>query len=160
MAKDEAADKAEAPKKKDKKKLIMIVVGIVVLGAAYKFVLAPKPAPASPAAAAAASAAATAIPTGPPGIVVTLDPVNINLAGDGHYLKLGFSLQMSKAAGATIPEGAFAMDAAIRIFTNQSVQTLSNGKQVEKLKHELLTEIEEYYEYKVQAIYFTSFVTQ
>jgi len=145
--KDEAAESAAAPKKDKKKLIIIAVVALVALGGAYKFVLAPKP------------TAAAAKPAPKPGAVLTLDPVNVNLA-DGHYLKVGFTLQATSDAGEEVADGAKALDSAINIFSGQDITALEDKKQLAKVKQELLKEVEKRYDAKVMDIYYTTFVVQ
>ena len=152
MAKDKAADTSDDDAKKAaaaKKKKMMIIAGValVALGGVYKFVLA-KP-----------KAASAAKPAPVPGAVLALDPVNINLA-DGHYLKLGMTLQETKDAGTEVADGGKALDTAISLFTGQSVSVISDAKDLAKLKKQLVDGVAKRYDDKVMDIYFTSFVYQ
>lgn len=155
MAKDKAETTEETEKKPGKQKLIIIaVLLLVVLGAAYKFVIA-KPAEAE-----------AEVPEPVAGGVLAIDPVNINLA-DGAFLKLGLTLQLVEGADAHgEPDGSKALDTAIALFTNEEVSTLQSKKGVEKLKEKLLEEVEERYEdhetheSTVMDLYFTNFVIQ
>jgi flagellar protein FliL len=152
MAKDKAADgtgddAAKAAAAKKKKMMIIALVALVAIGGVYKFVLA-KP-----------KAASAAKPAPVPGAVLALDPVNINLA-DGHYLKLGMTLQATKDAGAEVADGSKALDTAIGLLSGQSVAVVANDKDVVKLKKELVTAVGKRYDEKVMDIYFTSFVYQ
>ncbi|NHC16515.1 flagellar basal body-associated FliL family protein [Motilibacter deserti] len=150
MAKDKAAETAEDTPAKGggKKKLIIIaVVALLALGGVYKFVLA-KP--------------ATAEAKEPePGVTLALDPININLA-DGHFLKLGLSLQFSaEASGHGDPDGSAALDEAIKLFSGEEVSVLSVAKNREKLRTELLEHMnEDDYHHMVLKVWFTNFVMQ
>ncbi|BFU42111.1 flagellar basal body-associated FliL family protein [Krasilnikovia sp. MM14-A1004] len=147
-------DGADAPKKKSKKKLLMIIVAAVVLlgggAAGGYFMFAPK----------------TEKKPEPPvkGVVVSMeDPMTINLAS-GHYLKLGFALQLTEAAGEEKIDTAEARDLAIKQYTGMDVAVLETEKGRDKAKDDLLTKLEQAYEKEktqiVMDIYFTQFVTQ
>lgn len=140
----QAAEKGEDAPPKGKKKLLMIVALVLVVGlAAYWFVLKPKP------------AAAKEKPE--PGEVVALEPRQVNLAG-GHYLKIGIALQLTAKAHEV--DGSKALDATIELFSNLSMEELSKPHSREKLKHELEKELEHSYHGDVMAVYLTDFVTQ
>ncbi len=151
MSKDEK-DAAEAPKK-SKKMLIIIVLALVVLGGggggAY-FML--------------AGGKDEKVPAPVKGEVVALEnPLTVNLA-DGHYLKVGFALQMTEeAAGAEI-DPSEAIDLAIDQYTGVEIAELQTEKGRIKAKEELLERIEKAYnvdgKHLVMGIYFTQFVTQ
>ena len=128
--------------------LAVAVVAVLLLGGVYKFVLA-KP-----------SDAAAAEKAPEPGITLALDPVNINLA-DGHFLKLGLSLVFTKeASGHEEPDGSAALDQAIKLFSGEEVSVLSVAKNREKLRAELLENMNEDYHHGVMKVYFTNFVMQ
>jgi flagellar FliL protein len=140
--KDAPAEAAEAPKSK-KKLFIILAVVVALLGGAggYFFLMggSEEPAPV-------------------PGAVVRLDPVNINLAG-GHYLKVGLALQVIEGP-AHEPDGAHALDIMIGKLSHRTVAELSSNPAREKVKKELLHDIEEAYHHDVMDIYFTEFVMQ
>lgn len=124
-----------------KKKLIIILVAVLALGgAAYWFVLRPKPEPAPE-----------------PGEVVTMEPIQVNLAG-GHYLKIGIALQLTTAAHEA--DGSKALDAVIELFSGKSMEQVTRDDERTKLKKELVKDLEEEYEGEVMDVYFTDFVTQ
>jgi|APCry1669188879_1035177.scaffolds.fasta_scaffold05744_5 flagellar FliL protein len=162
MAKKTDDEGTEAPEKKKKSnKLLLIIILVVVLaGAAYFFVLKPKdaaPAPGSAAAEQAAAAAAAALPEGP---VIRLDPIFINLAG-GHYLKLGMGLQTMGPQSKEEPtDGALALDAAIQIYSNQDMNTLTDQANRDTLKKQLVEMVTKGYHLKVSDVYITEFVMQ
>jgi len=153
MAKDEKDGAAEAPKK-SKKMLMIIVLAVVLLGgggagAYFMFFK---------------GDAAEAAPPPVKGAVIALEnPLTVNLA-DGHYLKLGFALQMTEEAGEEEVDTAEALDLAIDQYTGMEVGELESEKGREKAKAELLEKIEKAYnvedKHLVMGIYFTSFVTQ
>ncbi|GAB1694698.1 flagellar basal body-associated protein FliL [Krasilnikovia sp. M28-CT-15] len=147
-------DGADAPKKKSKKKFLLIIVAAIVLlggGAAGGYVMfAPK----------------TEEKPEPPvkGVVVSMeDPMTINLAS-GHYLKLGFSLQLTEAAGEEKIDISEARDLAIDQYTGMDVGVLETEKGRAQAKEDLLAKlVHAYQEEKTQIvmdIYFTQFVTQ
>ena len=144
MAKKAApADDATAEAGGGKKKLIMMLVGLLVVGgAAYFMVLKPKPAKA-------------AAPE--PGKVVSMEPIQVNLAG-GHYLKLGIAIQLTADAHAA--DGSKALDAAIHLFSNQHMEHLTSAEDRHHLKKELKKELKHLYHGEVMDVYFTDFVTQ
>lgn len=143
---DGAAQAAEPPKSK-KKLIIIVVVLAIVAGAAYFFVLAPK----------ASGSEAEAKPEQVPGTVVTLEPIQINLA-DGHYLKLGLALQQIE--GGHEVDGSQALDAAITTFSNRDLSEVIGVEGREKLRKELMHHLEELYHHEVMAVYFVDYVTQ
>lgn len=150
MSRDEN-DPAESPKK-SKKMLMIIVIVLVALGgggAGAFFLMSGDKAEAS-------------APV--KGEVVALeDPLTINLA-DGHYLKVGFALQMTEeAAGAEI-DPAEAIDLAIGQYTGMKIGELETAKGREQARAGLLEKIQQAYnvdeKHLVMGIYFTQFVTQ
>ena len=141
---------AEKNKKKDgksKKKLIIIaVLALVVLGAAYKFVLA-KPA-----------STAAAKPVG--GDIVTLDPNTLNLT-DGHYLKVAVAIQLVKGqAAATTFETSEAQQLVLDEFSNRSITSLQSNATRQKLTDELTASLKKAYTGEIYKVFLTQFVTQ
>ncbi|MCL2468323.1 MAG: flagellar basal body-associated FliL family protein [Micrococcales bacterium] len=136
------------PKGRSKKKLIIIAAGVVALvavAAAYFLVLAPggeeHDGPARPAA------------------IVQFEPHSLNLA-DGHYLRLGFALELSKGGEAKL-DPAPALDAAIIVFSGRTVAEVTNPEIREELRAELLAKIQEIYgEDLVMGVKFSDYVTQ
>jgi len=145
-------DKKAGAKGGGRKKLIMIIAAVAVIGGAAFFFLKPG------GDAAAVPGAPSPSPSYVPGPVVALDPITINLAG-GHFLKLGLALQATAGAGEEVT-GAKALDAAIELFSNMTVEELTATKGREKAKEELVKEVSELYENEVYDIYFTEFVMQ
>ena len=133
---------AEEPEKKGgKKKLIIILVAVLAIGgAAYWFVLKPKPEPKPE-----------------PGEVVSMEPIQINLEG-GHYLKIGIALQLTTTAHEA--DGSKALDRTIAMFSGRSMDELTRKEELAKLKKELAKELEHDYHGEVMDVYFTDFVTQ
>jgi len=98
------------------------------------------------------------------GVVTAIDSaITINLT-DGHYLKLGFSLQQTADSGATSVDTSEALNLAIDEYTGKTVVELSTEKGRNAAKADLLTQLVKAYTVdgtkEVMDIYFTSFVTQ
>lgn len=140
--------KAAAPARSKKKLIIIFVVLLLGLGGAgYFFVLKPGGGESGPP---------------EPGVVVPLDHVQINLA-EGHYLRLGLSLQLTTAVSSEHGgelDGSKALDAAIEVFSGRTVAEVAKEGQREKLKKDLVKRLEERYEGEVMDVYFTEFVTE
>lgn len=133
----------EEAKGGSRKKVVMVVLlALVLVGAAYWFMLRPQPAGAH---------------EPKPGEVMRLDPIQVNLSG-GHYLKIGIALQLT--ADAHEADGAQALDATIDTFSGRSMDSLTRPDNREKLKHHLEKELEHRYHGDVMGVYFTEFVTQ
>lgn len=135
---------AEAPAEEKgggRKKLVVIaVVVIAVLAAGWWFFLKPS---------------GPAVPE--PGEVITLEPIQINLA-DGHYLRIGLALQLS--AEAHEADGSKALDAAIDLFSGADSGALVKSGERQELKAKLQEALHEEYHGDVLGVYFTEFVTQ
>ncbi|MCA1984278.1 MAG: flagellar basal body-associated FliL family protein [Nocardioides sp.] len=135
-------DAAAKPKGSKRKLILAVVAVLVILGAGAWFVLKPAGKPAAP----------------KPGPVVKLDSIQLNLAG-GHYLRLGLALQETTSAKEDV-DGSKALDAAIDLFSGQSVTDLDQGQARNALKTKLSHTVTALYEGDVMGIYFTEFVTQ
>ena|SRR5215212_2388246 len=132
------------PAKKSKKKLVIILVPLLLLGAVGYLMF---------------GKGGSKVPPKPvPGVVVPLEPITINLSG-GHFLKLGIALQATKTASEEL-DGSHALDLAIDIFSNRSMEELGTNKGRTKYKEELIEQVVEAYEKEVMDVYFTEFVTQ
>ena len=125
------------------KLILVVVVLLAVAGGAYFFLLAPK---------------SEAKPKPEPGVILKLDPIQVNLAGD-HYLKLGLALQASKKAPAEL-DGSKALDIAIDEFSGLNMDDLARKAYRHKLQKELNRRLGKAYEEEVIGSYFTDFVTQ
>jgi flagellar FliL protein len=150
-------DGGDHPKKKGKKKLVLVaIVVVVVLGAGY-VLTAGKPTKAS-AKAAAGSTTPTTEAVGP---VINLDAITLNLA-DGHYLKIGIALQLSKTAktGNFTNNDARTLDATISVFGTKTVPSLAAPGGRDEAKAELAKRVRAVYPSDVVGIYFTDFVMQ
>ncbi|RNL62645.1 flagellar basal body-associated protein FliL [Nocardioides marmoriginsengisoli] len=135
---DEAVD---APVRKSRKKLVTLLVGALLLGGGgyYLFLMPAKSGPPVP------------------GEVVTLEPIQVNLAAE-HYLRIGIALQLVK--GVKEADGSKALDATIEIFSGLPMAEVNDPKHRAALKKELVKELEERYEKEVMGVYFTELVTQ
>lgn len=92
------------------------------------------------------------------GAVVAVEPVSVNLA-DGHYLRVGFSMQMTAEAGDGV-DTARAQDTVIALYSGRKAEDLADGDQREQLRGELVRQLSEAYGGDVMEVYFTDFVTQ
>jgi flagellar FliL protein len=154
MSADKSSDKKETPAetpKKSKKKLMIIAAAAVVLlggGGGAFFMLSGSSAEAAP----------------KKGIVTALaSDLTVNLT-DGHYLKIGFSLQQTESTGETAVDTAEALNLAIDQYTGKTVAELSTENGRTTAKTALLAKIVKAYTVdgteEVMDLYYTSFVTQ
>ncbi|WP_263121172.1 flagellar basal body-associated FliL family protein [Cellulomonas sp. RIT-PI-Y] len=148
-AKEEPA--AEEPKKKSKKLLILILAAVVVIGGAAAYFLVLKPS--------GGEAAAEPEPTHVAGAVATVDAISVNLA-DGHYLRLGFALQLTEEVGEEAPDTSKAVDIAIELYSGQTMAQVSDPTSRDALKTEFLHQLEAAYPDEVMDVYLTNYVTQ
>ncbi|HET7327445.1 MAG TPA: flagellar basal body-associated FliL family protein [Nocardioidaceae bacterium] len=137
-----AAETAEAGKGKNRKKLLIGAVLLVAVAAAGWWFLLRPTGPAEP----------------EPGAVLTLEPIQLNLAA-GHYLKVGIALQGVAEAEEEL-DGSKALDATIDLFSGKRMEDITQPVQRDKLKQALLRELTERYHGEVLDVYFTEFVTQ
>ncbi|HEY0240048.1 MAG TPA: flagellar basal body-associated FliL family protein [Friedmanniella sp.] len=151
-AKDAPAPEPE--KKKGGRRGLLVVVAVVagVLAvAAYFFVLKPGGGD--------SAADPEPTPTYEPGSVLVVEPISLNLT-DGHYLRLGFSLQLTADVGEETPDSSEAVDLAIALYSGRSVAELSDAATRESLKEQFITELAAAYPGEVMGAYYTNFVTQ
>lgn len=144
-----AAPEPEPPAK-EKKKILPVILGViigaaVVLGAVYWFVLRP------------GMIADTAEPVAEPGEVQTVESMNINLS-DGHYLRLGFAVQLTTEAGEIEP--ARILDTAISLYSGQKFTDVLEPAVRESLKAQLADDLDELYEGEVMDVWLTDYVAQ
>jgi flagellar protein FliL len=157
-----AAEAGKKGKAKGKGRKLIILAAVVVLLAAGGFVAWTK---------LAGAATPEPDPAKTPGAVEKLDSMTLNLA-DGHYLKVGMALQLSKkaspaAAGAAAEssttstfDGAKAQDAAIAVFGQRTyAQLLAPGGRA-KAQAALTSEISKRYDGGVLHVYLTEFLMQ
>lgn len=142
-AAEEAVEGAPA-RKRGKKVILLMLVALLVAGGAAAYLLL------------GGSGKGAAKPQ--PGAVLKLDPINLNLQ-EGHYLKLGLALQLTKDAGET-PDGSKALDIAIMTFSNRSMAELGSKTAREKAKAGLVKALHDAYDGTVMDVYFTEFVMQ
>jgi flagellar protein FliL len=95
------------------------------------------------------------------GEVVPIDATTLNLA-DGHYLKVGVALQLSKAGSAEEigKDLAPAQDATIDLLGSYTTAQLTAHGGKQRAKALLGRKVAELYEGKVLYVYFTDFVIQ
>lgn len=151
-SKEAPAAEPETPKK-SKKRLMIVIVAVVLLagGAAAYFLLGKGGGD--------AAAAPEPEPTHEPGAVSTVEPISLNLA-DGHYLRLGFALQLTADVGEEAPDTSKAVDLAIELFSGKTVAEISDPTSREALKEQFAAELAEAYEGEVMDVYLTNYVTQ
>jgi flagellar FliL protein len=129
-----------------KLKLAVLVVLLLVGGAAAKFtLLAP---------AAGATKAAKPIP----GPVVAMTDMTLNLSG-GHFLRVQVALQLVKGANAEL-DTSEASQAIIDQFSNQSVAQVTGQSARAKAMAQLVTKLQKIYPKQIMGAYYTSFATQ
>lgn len=143
----EAAVTAEEPAKKSKKKLFIVLGLVVVLlaAAAYYVLVMSK------------DSAGAAEPAPEPGKVFTVEAMSINLA-DGHYLRLGFGLQLTLDAADV--DAAKARDAAIALYSGKTVAEITDPPTRDALKADLAESLKTLYDGGVMDVYLTDYVTQ
>ena len=124
-----------------KKLFLLLLAGVVVIGTAGWFVLRPTPEPAPQ-----------------PGEVVTLDPLQVNLAA-GHYLRVALALQMTTEVAEEV-DGSRAMDAVIDHYSGKPVAAVTEPQRRAELKSELKEKVLKLYGGELIDVYFTEFVTQ
>lgn len=97
----------------------------------------------------------------PAGEVLALDPITLNLS-DGHILRVGIALQLTKAAKAeeVTKEGPKALDLAIGLLGEKTQNELTAPGGRAKAKQELSEKVASAFEGEVLGIYFTDFVMQ
>jgi flagellar FliL protein len=143
------ADGTEGGGGRKKVLLILGLVAVLVVGAGLYFFVSTGPAEAEPA-------------PEPGSVVLSVDPVAINLAG-GSYLKLGLALQFTTAYDESAghggdPDGSKALDLAIAQFSGAALSDVQTNR--EAMKAALQTSIVEAYHGEVMSIYYTEYVTQ
>ena len=159
MATDQAAAESKGKAKKGLSRsalLIIVLLAVIVAGGVYFFLGRGDPT--------SAEAEKEEVHLG---VVVTLEPIFINLKDD-RFLKLGMALQTTHeggggghgGGGGPDIDGAMALDAAIEVFSDQDMQMLSTNNGRSDLKEELVARVVEGYGPEITTIYFTEFVMQ
>jgi flagellar FliL protein len=158
MAAKKKKGKDEEAKKPLGKKLMPVFV-LLGAAAAYKFVLAPKPA--EKAAEGEVGAAAETIAEGP---VVTLPEQVLNLADDEtHYLRIGVALVLEEGTNAEHMEEELpiASDVVVDVMSAKTLDELRDPEAKAAAKEELSEKVREaYHGEKVARVIFTTFVMQ
>jgi flagellar FliL protein len=144
--KERPAATEEATEAKGGKKKLIIILLVVLLaagGGAYFFLFRGSSAPQAP----------------QPGLVETLDPVAVNLAGGG-YLKVGVAMQLTAdVTKEEEPDGSKAMDLIISTFSGAAPADVTGAR--DALKAALQEKIiKAYGKDVVMGIYYTDYVTQ
>lgn len=161
-AAEQPVDGEAAPKKRSKKRLILLVAIALGLGAGGLLL--------QPGKADGDEAAATTTTTTVPGPVVALDPITLNVPGD-HYLRVGLALQMAAPTdGEAVPvededvnpkvTHAPVLDAAIDVLGGRAYDELVTPAGRETAKAALVERMKERYAGRLEDIYFTEFVLQ
>lgn len=92
-----------------------------------------------------------------PGAVNTVDSINLNLS-DGHYLRLGFAVQLTDQAKEV--DSAQILDAAITVFSGQKFSDVLDPVVREGLRQQLAGQLDRVYDGEVMEVYFTDYVAQ
>lgn len=142
MAKGATPTETPAAGGRSARKSIAVVVVILLTAGASWLYLKPSDAKAAPV----------------PGVVVKLEPIQLNLA-EGRYLRIGIAIQ-GVADAYEEPEGSKALDATIELFSGRKMEDLAQPVQREVLKEKLRAELLKRYKGDVIDVYFTDFVTQ
>jgi flagellar protein FliL len=157
MAAKKKKGKDEDQKKPLGKKLMPVFV-LLGAAAAYKFVLAPKPAEKPEG---EVGAAAEEIAEGP---VVTLPEQVLNLAGDeNHYLRIGVALILEEGTNVEHMEEELpiASDVVVDVMSSKTPEELRQPDAKTAVKEELSELVREaYHGEKVARVIFTTFVMQ
>lgn len=156
--KDKGNAEGEGSKSGGKSKLLpAIVLAVGLIGGGY-FMGGGKGAAAAKATVPSGPTTSTTLPAGE---VLPLDPITLNLS-DGHVLRVGIALQLTKAAkaDAVTKEGPKALDLAIGLLGEKSQAELTAPGGRAKAKQELSEKVAAAFEGKVLGIYFTDFVMQ
>ncbi len=132
--------------------IVLVVVALVAVGIAGAAMTGNLPllADSNPTA-----ASETAAPE--PGESIDVEAISVNLA-DNHYLRVGFTMQMS--ADATKVSTAAAKDTVIELFSGQKIASINDEDTRKELKEQLLARLNELFDGHVLDIYYTDFVTQ
>ena len=142
----EKATEAEATQATGgKKKLVIVLLAVLLaVGAAAYFFL-------------SSTSAKAAAPE--PGVVLTVDPIAVNLAGGG-YLKIGIKMQLTADVGEKDqPDTGKATDLIISTFSGASPADVSGAR--DALKAALQQKIiKAYGKDVVMGIYYSDYVTQ
>ncbi len=147
----QAAAEPEQKKKSKKTPLLLIVIAILAVAVAALAMMGKLPFIGG------GEAAATETVAPEPGESVAVEAISVNLS-DGHYLRVGFEMQMSATAEsvATAP----AKDAAIELFSGRSMEDVNSETGRKELKEQLLATLNELFDGQVLGLSYTDYVTQ
>lgn len=137
---------AAAPKKSKKKLIIIAVLVLAVAGVGVWFFLL------------RGGGGEKKVAKPEKGAVMVVEPISINLA-DGHYLKIGFGLQLTKKVKED-PDPSQALSIAIDQLSGQSMDKLSAPVERRKAIEKLTAAVEKAYEGEVMGLYPTTLVMQ
>jgi len=143
-AKGAVADGAEPAPAKSKLKLVLAAVLVLALvgGAGWFFLLRGDGKPVA----------------AEKGTVLPVDAININLTG-GHYLKLGFALQLTKDTTEN-PDPSEALALAIDQFSGADMAGLGKAKHRREALDKFSKAVIKAYPHEVMEVYPTTFVMQ
>lgn len=161
MAKKKKAAEAEEEETKKGGKAKFVVIAVVGLAAAYKFVLAPSPTE-EPVDGEIEDAAERVLEEGE---IFPLEELVVNLAdtGENRYLRVGLALVLEKGTGADVmeTEAPIAVDAAIDHLSSLTFDELMAPGSKTEVRDALSTRIREAYgDAKVVRVLLTTFVMQ
>ncbi len=91
------------------------------------------------------------------GAVQTVESMNINLA-DGHYLRLGFAVQLTTEAEEVEP--AMILDRTIAQYSGRKMSEVLDPAAREELKEQLKDQLNVLYEGEVMDVWLTDYVAQ
>jgi flagellar FliL protein len=160
-----AAPTAEAAPAKSGGMLRTVMIVFLLLGiAAIGYVMGGRggAAPAATGAAPAAAEAEVEKEKEKKGPVVSMEPINVNLA-EGHYLRIAVALGLSYDVKLKDPKEfdvAAASDVVLSTFSGMAMADLTSSDGREKVRKELLESLEYHYGEEVVKVYFTEFVMQ
>ena len=132
----------------DRKKPLLVLVGVLVLAAGWYFLLGPGAGATEPEAKEVVA-----------GEVLALEPITMNLA-DGRLLKLGLALQLVAEPAEAELSGSVALDEAISFLGEHTYNQLAAPAARDKAKGELSQRVADRYHGDVLEVYFTEFVMQ
>lgn len=141
------APEPPAPAKKSRTALIVLLIVAVLALAAAAFVYLRL-----------VGGDTEAVPEAPePGATVPVEAISVNLA-DGHYLRIGYSIQLT--AEAEEIETAKATDITLALFSGLTIEEVNDATRRTELKAELTRNLADAYDGEVMAVYYTDYVTQ
>ncbi|WP_435299658.1 flagellar basal body-associated FliL family protein [Timonella sp. A28] len=142
-----AEPEPQEKKKKNVAAIILTALLVVLLigGAVYWFVLRP------------ASAGPKEEPEPVAGEVHVVESINLNLA-DGHYLRLGFAVQLTDQVKHI--DDSKILDTAIALYSGQTYEDVLDATKREALKMQLAAQLEDIFHGEIMDVYLTDYVAQ